>query len=33
MVEQSRATGKPLPAGQSVRGGFGARRSGFATGG
>jgi hypothetical protein len=33
MVDQSRATGKPLQAGQSVRGGFGARRSGFATGG
>jgi hypothetical protein len=33
MVEQSRATGKPMQAGQSVRGGFGARRSGFAVGG
>jgi hypothetical protein len=32
MVEQSRATGKPMQPGQSVRGGFGARRSGFSVG-
>lgn len=32
MVEQSRASGKPVGAGQSVRGGFGSSRQGFSPG-